>query len=99
MWKSRNDYLFGRKKGEPYQINIMHRPCIKNMELPDPSDTSLQMKPPTDQERKKQGKQEQGGTIETGKQGQRFLGHIMEKQKLYRIYRCRSYRNRHFSTV
>jgi hypothetical protein len=23
----------------------------------------------------------------------------MEKQKLYRIYRCRSYRNRHFSTV
>ena len=33
IWKSRNDMLFQRKKGEPYQISINSQALIKNLEI------------------------------------------------------------------
>lgn len=48
-WKSRNDMLFDRKKGEPYQININAQVLSANLELVDPVNAKLQekqLKPP-----------------------------------------------------
>jgi ribonuclease HI len=41
-WKSRNDALFDRKKGEPYQINLNAQALHNNLELYAPLDSKLQ---------------------------------------------------------
>jgi ribonuclease HI len=64
IWKSRNDCLFHRKKGEPYQININAQALQNNMELLDPSVTSsLQILPRQMQIKEQHEFPEQGETL------------------------------------
>jgi ribonuclease HI len=65
IWKSRNDYLFDRKKGEPYQININAQALRNNLELASIQDTSTTMTTKRTQINQHREQPPQGHTIAT----------------------------------
>jgi hypothetical protein len=63
IWKPRNDFLFDRKKGYPYQINLNAPALRNNLEIFTTHDENLQVTPSC--RNKKAGKiQEHGSTLD-----------------------------------